>query len=272
MITFALTRAQSDLVAALYELEKSSIYSPGAVAYTAHAINNYLTVTGAAVALISRRLADRPDVQITEWLDGLSHASEMMANLVSQLMRASGATETKLHFEKVDLALSLQRFCDFYQQAANRKSIRLILDSSDAVPPVWTDRVAMLSVLDNLVSNAIKYSPLGKQVRVGVGNGSAGVVCEVRDEGPGLSQEDQARLFQKGVRLTPRPTAGESSTGYGLAVAKDLMAKLGGEIWCESELGQGARFFIRLPAYNETMSDSGWSKDDACAWLIPTNA
>src|SRR5262249_33728811 len=74
-----------------------------------------------------------------------------------------------------------------------------------------------------------------------------GVVCSVLDEGPGLSPEDQARLFQRGVRLTPQPTGGETSAGYGLAVAADLIGKLGGAIWCESILGRGAWFAFRLP-------------------------
>jgi two-component system, sensor histidine kinase LadS len=73
------------------------------------------------------------------------------------------------------------------------------------------------------------------------------VVVTVADGGPGLSPEDQARLFQRGVCLTPRPTAGEPSTGYGLAVAKDLAARLGGELWCDSVLDQGCAFSLRLP-------------------------
>jgi signal transduction histidine kinase len=103
-------------------------------------------------------------------------------------------------------------------------------------------------VLDNLVSNAIKFSPPDRRVWLGVRAEGDTVVCRVQDEGPGLNQGDQARLFHKGARLTPRPTAGEPSTGYGLAVAKDLMVRLGGSIWCESVLGQGTTFFIRLPA------------------------
>jgi signal transduction histidine kinase len=68
-----------------------------------------------------------------------------------------------------------------------------------------------------------------------------------------MDEKDQARLFQKGARLTPRPTGGESSTGYGLAVARELMEKLGGDIWCESTLGQGSTFSIRLPVHQESM-------------------
>ena len=251
VIGSAISRAQTELVEALAELEKISNFGPGAVAYATHALTNYLAVTGAAVRLISRRLGDHPDTQIVEWLDGVLHATDMMGNLVNQLMTASVSPDTGLRFEKVDLALSVQRFCDYYQETANRKLIKLICDSGEGVPPVRTDRVAILSVLDNLVSNAIKYSSPGKRVWLGVRTEHGDVVCMVRDEGPGLTQCDQARLFQRGVKLTPRPTAGEPSTGYGLAVAKDLMEKLGGEIQCESVLGQGTTFLVRLPGIQE---------------------
>ena len=109
-------------------------------------------------------------------------------------------------------------------------------------------------MLDQSPINAIKYSQLGKQVWVRVWGERGGVVCEVRDEGPGLSQEDQAKLFQRGMRLTPKPTAGEASTGYGLAVAAELIKKLKGELWCKSELGHGCSFFFRVPVYQEPMS------------------
>src|SRR5687768_6503092 len=88
-IESAITRAQADLVEALAELEKVTSFGPGAVAYGAHALNNYLAVTSAAVELISRRLAQHPDAQIREWLDGLAHATDLMANLVAQMMKAS---------------------------------------------------------------------------------------------------------------------------------------------------------------------------------------
>jgi signal transduction histidine kinase len=102
-------------------------------------------------------------------------------------------------------------------------------------------------VLENLLSNAVKFSPSGSRVVVRLRRDGAAAVVTVADEGPGLSPEDQGRLFQRGARLTPRPTAGEPSSGYGLAVAKDLAAKLGGALWCDSVVGQGCAFSLRLP-------------------------
>jgi signal transduction histidine kinase len=259
LIASAISRAQADLAEALSELEKMSHFGAGSMAFATHALNNYLSVTGAAVQLISRRLEDHPDAQIRVWLEGLTHATELMGQIVSQMMSVSAAAEAKLRFEKVDVPGMVQRFCDFYARTAGQKSIRLNVDSSVAVPPAWTDRVAFASVFDNLLSNAIKYSKPGTQVWIRVRGEKGGVVCEVTDEGPGMDEKDQARLFQKGARLTPKPTGGESSTGYGLAVAKELMEKLRGDIWCESTLGQGSSFFIRLPVYQEPMPNSAFS-------------
>jgi signal transduction histidine kinase len=130
------------------------------------------------------------------------------------------------------------------------------VDPAAGVPPVWADRVAVAAILDNLVSNAIKYSPRGTVIHVQVRADGDWVVCAVRDSGPGLSPEDQSKLFQRGVRLKPRPTAGEPSMGYGLAVAKELVDGLGGQIWCESVVGQGSCFAFRLPVKGDIAQGS----------------
>jgi signal transduction histidine kinase len=250
-VVSAIARAQADLMEALSELEKLPAFDPSSVAFAAHALNNYLTVTEGAVELILGHLANHPDAQLRVWLEGVQHATNLMTRTVSQLMNASVTPETKLRFERVDLPLLVQRLCNYYRRVARRKAIRINdVDAAD-VPPVWTDRVAVAAVIDNLLSNAIKYTDPGKQIWVQVRGEKGWAVCGVRDEGPGLSPEDQAKLFRKGVRLTPRPSGGEVSTGFGLAVAKELIEKLGGTIWCESVLRHGCCFFFRLPAYQE---------------------
>jgi signal transduction histidine kinase len=113
--------------------------------------------------------------------------------------------------------------------------------------------VAVAVILDNLLSNALKFSENGKQIWVTVRTEQDHVICTVRDEGPGLSVEDQARLFQMGVRLSNSPTGGEPTLGYGLVIAKDLVEKLGGSIWCESHPGCGATFHVRLPAFRKNL-------------------
>jgi signal transduction histidine kinase len=134
---------------------------------------------------------------------------------------------------------------------ADHKQITIHLEVDVPSPFVWADRVAVAAVLDNLLSNAVKFSPPQRRIWVRVTAEPTHLVCTVQDEGPGLSAEEQTRLFQRGVRLGPVPTGGEPSSGYGLAVAKDLIDRLNGEIWCESQPGQGASFAFRLPMYIE---------------------
>jgi signal transduction histidine kinase len=253
LIASAIARAQADLGAALTELEKLPAFDPGTVSFATHALNNFLTVIGGTTELLLRHLADHPDAQIRVWLEGIQHATDLMTRTVSQLASASAGTDAKLRLEKVDLPLLVQRACTYYERVARRKRIDIACAAPGPVPPVWADRVAVAAVLDNLLSNAVKYSPPGAQIAVQVRGEQGEAICSVRDEGPGLSPEDLGRLFQRGVRLTPEPTGGESAAGYGLAVARELVEKMGGKIWCESTLGQGCCFSFRLPAYQETV-------------------
>lgn len=252
-IVLGILRAKSELEDVLYDLEKLPAVSESAVHFAAHALNNYLTVSNGTVELLLLALAEHPDPKIRTGLEALKQATNLMMHTVSQLVNAQTDVDVEMRFEKVELPIMAQRFRIFYQRIADQKKIQCLAVSTGDVPPVWTDRVATAAVLDNLFSNAIKYSPPGKRVWVEVVTRQDGVVCCVRDEGPGLSQEDQAKLFQRGLPLTPKPTGGEPSTGYGLAVAKQLIEKVGGTIWCESVLGQGACFCFRLPQYRESV-------------------
>jgi two-component system sensor histidine kinase/response regulator len=161
----------------------------------------------------------------------------------------------KFRFEKIDLPQLVGRACAYYERLAFRKHIRITLDNSADVPLVWSDRVAVAAVLDNLLSNAVKYSPIGESVHVKVGTRNGHAICSVQDEGPGISADDQQRLFQRGVQLGTTPTGGEASSGYGLAVAKELIEQLGGTIWVDSVEGEGACFSFRLPTVKEALQD-----------------
>lgn len=250
-IVSSIVKARAELEDALLELEKLPAISQSSIFFAAHALNNFLTVTGGTVELLSLSLANHPDPQVHIGLEALQQATNLMTHTVGQLMNASTDREAKLRFEQVDLPVMTKRFCTYYDRIAGRKQIRFVSESTVDVPSVWTDRVATAAVLDNLFSNAVKYSPPGTRIWVHVSADRDGVVCRVRDEGPGLSEEDQANLFRPGARLTPKPTGGETSTGYGLAVAKELIERVGGTIWCESALGKGACFSFRLPRYQK---------------------
>jgi signal transduction histidine kinase len=144
---------------ALSELERLSPLDPSAVAFAAHALNNYLTVTEGTVELLLSALTAHPDPQIHTWLAGLRHVTTLMTQTASQLMSAAVPQETSLRFEPVELPALVQRVCHYYQRFTDRKYLHMLYSSSGEVPQVWTDRVAVVAVLDNLLSNAVKYSP-----------------------------------------------------------------------------------------------------------------
>lgn len=245
----ALENARANLNQAIEGLEAIPEIEDEAVGYTAHKLMNYLTVVGATAELLEVYLAGHPDEQMQIWIEGLQHAVHLMKHDVGRLMFTANGTEPTFKREKVDVALLTFRACNFYRHRAAWKKIQI---HSELLPDgcmAWTDRVAVAAVFDNLLSNALKFSENGKQIWVRVCRDQDHVICTVGDEGPGLSVEDQARMFQKGARLSNAPTGGEPSRGYGLVIAKDLVEKVGGSIWCESQPGRGAKFHVRLPAY-----------------------
>ncbi len=258
-VAASIASAQTNLDQAMMELAAMSSFSYGAVAFAAHALNNYLSVVSGVTDLMGIVLTDYPEPRIHNWLDGIQRSTRMMAQIVAALMKdalISGKPDITL--EKIDLCTIAANMCNYYQVAASRKGIRMVWQPPPVSPCyVSTDSPAVAAVMDNLLSNAIKYSPHGTEVTVLVrayttadnNTDTGSYVCSVRDQGPGISAEDQLRLFQRGVRLSAVPTGDESTHGYGLAVAKELINLLGGEIWCESELGGGSTFSFRLPAY-----------------------
>ena len=142
----------------------------------------------------------------------------------------------------------IERAIDVYKDIAQEKNIEIARGLPDfPAITVWSDGVAIGTVLDNLLSNAIKFSQPGTTITVSMRRAGRELVCTVCDEGPGMSDADVTMLFRRGAQLEPRPTGGESSSGYGLAVAYDVVESLGGRIWCESTQGVGTSFMFALP-------------------------
>lgn len=133
-----------------------------------------------------------------------------------------------------------------YRSIAEKKKIEIQFDSVGPLM-IKADKLYLSRVVENLLSNALKFSSEGKKVFVKLTSAAEGIDLAVQDQGPGISIEDQAKLFQRFQRLTARPTGGESSTGLGLFIIKTILDKIGGSIHYESTLGKGTRFTVRLP-------------------------
>ena len=174
-------------------------------------------------------------------------AGQQMMDLINDLLDANAIEEGRYarKLEPSDLRILVKTSIRQLQSASARKQIAL--DFADG-PPCWAlaDRKATLQIFDNLVSNALKYSPIGSRVKLSLGAGSGGIQFEIQDQGPGISEEDQKKLFRKHTRLSARPTGGESSVGLGLSIVKRLAEAMGGSVTCQSSCGHGATFIVRL--------------------------
>ena len=190
----------------------------------------------------------------TKEFAGLIHTSaDRMFALIKDLLNTNAIEQGGIRIapELFDMNMLLQNVIANYHRQAEAKSI--IFDFFQDPPAqaifCFADPSLTLQVMDNIVSNAVKYSPQGKRVFVRVIRQPIRFVrVEVRDEGQGLSDEDKKKLFGRFAKLSARPTAGEHSTGLGLSIAKNLVEMMNGRIWCESEPERGATFVIELPS------------------------
>ena len=245
----AIENAMAHLEEALFQLDRLPAYDPSAVGFVAHATNSYLAVNEATLDLLTNALRDHPNAEVEKWLDGLRHLAILIHHTVGRLVRAA-PDEFPLKPDYMNLPLLMQRACDYYRSIAVGKRLTLSCQAIGEVPPAWADRVAVAVVADNLLSNAVKFSDPGGAIEVQVTPGPGGVVCSVRDHGRGLSPDDQARIVQRAVIRSPTPVAAEPSTGFGLAIVKEFLERMGGKLWVEGEPGQGACFSFRLPYHD----------------------
>ncbi len=183
-------------------------------------------------------------------------ATRRMMTLIENLLDINKIEQGKLSLNivDIDIASKTRIVLDSYQTQAEKKGIRIEC-STPREAHIRADSIALSQIMDNLLSNALKYSPLGGLVRVRVEkttshatNNSFAYIFSVQDEGQGLTEEDKTKLFGKFARLSAQPTGGEHSTGLGLSIVKRMVDAMQGRVWCESEAGKGATFFVELPA------------------------
>ena len=146
----------------------------------------------------------------------------------------------------INLANVVVERAELLRVTAHAKNIGLRLDLAQ-VPPVWADARRVAQFLDNLVSNAVKYSPSNSEVSVELRAVDGRARLAVVDDGPGIPSEEMEDIFAPFARASSRPTGGERSTGLGLAIVKKLAEAHGGESKVESAPGKGSRFEMFLP-------------------------
>src|SRR5689334_22846030 len=249
--TRALMQANRRLSAQWLRLQRANGFKNEILGTVAHDLKNPLGVIMGRTEMLTELIStsaskESVTAQIEHIRDATKRLTSMVDHLISDAM--ADAFDITIRREPVDVAALVSEVAEANQPlAVNKQQTITVSAPPNVVTMCDTDRIR--EAIDNLVSNAIKYSPIGGKIAVSVGHDDDNTVIRVADEGAGLSPEDLGRLFGRFQRLSAKPTAGESSTGLGLSIVKRIIDMHGGEVTAESQgPNKGSTFTIVLPA------------------------
>jgi signal transduction histidine kinase len=249
--TRALMQANRRLSSQWLRLQRANGFKNEILGTVAHDLKNPLGVILGRTEMLTELIgAGSSKENVTSQVEHIRDATKRLTSMVDHLISdaMADAFDITIRREPVDIAGLVGEVVDANQPLARNKQQTIAVSA----PPNFvtlcdTDR--MREAIDNLVSNAIKYSPIGGKITVVVSHEGTNTVIRIADQGAGLSPEDLGRLFGRFQRLSAKPTAGESSTGLGLSIVKRIIDMHGGEVTAESGgPGQGSTFTVTLPA------------------------
>ncbi|UII27046.1 tetratricopeptide repeat-containing sensor histidine kinase [Fulvivirga maritima] len=190
-------------------------------------------------------------------LDLQKDVAESGLELISDLLEINAFERNgeKEELTKVDINAFLKEKYQSFLSDAEAKKVQLEVNEAREELIVETGKLHLSRILDNLISNAIKFSKPDSKVILGAVKEVDHFVISVKDFGQGFSETDKKNLYKKFVKLSARPTAGESSNGLGLAIVKNLVEKLGGSITLISEYRKGSEFILKFPTALSTSDD-----------------
>jgi signal transduction histidine kinase len=230
------------------ELTRRNILKEHFLGMVAHDLRSPLTVImGFCDFMISE--ADQQHPEFVDLLREICEQSTFMLTLIDELLDLTAMEMGQPHIkaELVDASRLLRKTVRMHQLLAGKKGIDLRLE--DHLPPgeVCLDVAKIGQVLNNLVSNAIKFSSSGARVTVSARAEQDEFIIAVKDEGQGISADEMPRLFTPFPEISVKATGGEKSTGLGLAISQRIITAHEGRIWAESESGKGSMFSFALP-------------------------
>ena len=219
------------------------------VATVSHELRTPLAAIYGSALTISRTDLVLEDDMRQRLVDVIVDESTRLAAIVDDLLLASHLDSGRV---EADLqSCDARALAESVLEAARThvpEGVSLALDAPKRLPPVAADPGQLRQVLGNVVDNAVKYSPEGGEVHVGIEKRDDGRMrFAIRDSGLGIPPKEQGRIFEKFYRLDPNMTRGIGGTGLGLYICRELVRRVGGRIWVESEVGTGSTFFVEVP-------------------------
>lgn len=215
----------------------------------AHDLRNPLNMIKGLMGLIEDTRENIKAEDLNHYLMLIGSTTDRMSGMIDRVLDISAIESMKLNLNlsKTDLTKSLARASENFSQIANQKKINIENHFDKGHHHfAMVDSHYLDQVLDNLISNAIKFSDRGKRIYLDISSEGGQKVISIKDEGPGISEEDQDRMFKKFTRLGAQPTGNEKSTGLGLSIVKKFVTAMGGEIECNSQVNEGTTFSLRF--------------------------
>jgi signal transduction histidine kinase/ligand-binding sensor domain-containing protein len=191
------------------------------------------------------------DPETANYIQMIETSANRLTDMIGKILDVESldSRQLKLKLEPINFSGVVQAIVDRYAFEARKKRIKIHSEIAERVM-VNLDRNFTDQIIENILSNAVKFSPANKNIFVIVTERDACAICTIRDEGPGLTEDDKKKLFGKYQRLSAFPTGNETSTGLGLSIVKKFVDAMQGEIRCESEPGQGATFIVKFKQFS----------------------
>lgn len=216
------------------------------IGIAAHDLRNPLSIIRLHCDLVQEEAREPLVATAVEKIQSLGRNMENLIQRLLDVYAIEAGQAEKPQLGPMDLGEAVALACNQALLAAQRKDIELLL-SAEGPALVQGDFSQVGQILTNFTSNALKFSPPGTRIELGVVGGAGVWRAFVRDQGPGLTGKDLDRVFGEYARLSASPTAGETSVGLGLSIAKRLAEAMGGRVGVDSVHGQGATFWVELP-------------------------
>lgn len=214
----------------------------------AHDLRSPLKNIGGLIKLMDLESEESKKEEIKEIIVKTAIDAENLVNKVLEMDKSQQEQDFDLKIDQINIVKFIQLTVNKMQDMANKKTINIDYLKAGEFRKVKADKTYLNLIFENLLSNAIKFSPAGSTIKVLLNTYDDYVSINIIDEGPGISSEELPLLFRKFSKLTPRPTAGESSTGLGLALVKRYTDLVNGKVYYdEKSINKGASFVVELP-------------------------
>ncbi|MBU1101609.1 MAG: hybrid sensor histidine kinase/response regulator [Bacteroidetes bacterium] len=231
------------------ELEKLNEEKGKFLRMAAHDIRNPVAAILSSSEFLLEMIENRIDESEQEYLTMITKSGEYVLRLLNELLdlEVIESGNLELNYQDIDFVNLAQRSIDLNQMVADNKSIKIYLNPPDEPVITRIDSTKIDQVLNNLISNAIKYSHPEHDINVDISLEGNGVLVAIRDNGQGIPENEQHKLFKPFGKTSVRGTDGEESTGLGLSIAKKIIENHNGRVWFESEVKKGSTFYFTLP-------------------------